>query len=421
MVKMVDEVDLVEQALAQYASGEVKASLDTLDQAIKLADEQNNLLNKARTMGKKGVIYLETDQLVAAQRCLMEVLALSDQLEDPQIKSDALSNLGLTLTASGDPGHGLLKQQEALLIARKTENPRLIMTHLGLLGHAYIQLANFEEAGKAYIEAMQIAREIEDIDTQRGFLNNLGVIFAYLEQQENAVNAFTELSDLAFESGDYVLALNAEKNLVKHAIAMGEIEAIITHSRQGLNIIDAHLSDASERNAFEEMLLLGLMSNNNYSKAKQELAQIIKSAEEAGDKLKILKAVSQMADANYALEDLEAAEREYLRALELSIRLQQKPIEVRLLGRLAALAADMDDLEKSNQYLFDGLKLSVNLSENELIGEQHYLLALNCQELGDLDKAKENAHRSVEAYMASGVEKPGLQARVLLESLLNMV
>jgi len=361
MVLMVDEAYLVEQALVYYASGEVKASLDTLDQVIKLADEQNNLLSKARTMGKKGVIYLETDQLESAQHCLEEVLALSDQLENPELKSDALSNLGLTLTASGDPGHGLLRQQEALQIARKTENSRLIMTHLGLLGHAYIQLANFEEAGKAYIEALKIAREINDIDTQRGFLNNLGVIFAYLEQHENAVKAFNELSELAFESSDYVLALNAEKNLVKHAIAMGKIEEVIIHSRKGLNLIDAYLCDGSEREVFEETLLLGLMSNSNYSEAKQELAQVIRSAEEAGDKVKILKYVGQMADANYALEDLEAAEREYLRALELSIRLQQKPIEARLLGRLAALAADLDDLEKSNQYLVDGRRISVNL------------------------------------------------------------
>ena len=182
------------------------------------------------------------------------------------------------------------------------------------------------------------------------------MIFDYLDQQENAVRAFTELSELAFERDDYILALNAEKNLVKHAIAMGEIEAIITHSRQGLNLIDAHLSGASEREAFEDMLLLGLMSNNNYQEAKQELAQIIKLAEEAGDKDKLLKVVGQMADAHYALEDLAAAENEYQRALELAVRLQKKPFEARILSRLAALAADTDDLEKSSQYLIKKIK-----------------------------------------------------------------
>ncbi len=413
----VDKKDLVEQALTQFANGEVKASLESLDQAISMADEQNDLLRKARAMGKKGVVLLETEQLEAAHRCLEEVLALSEQLDNRELKSDALSNLGLTLTAMSDPGHGLLRQQEATIIARETENPRQIMAHLGLLGHAYIELANFEEAGKAYIEAMQIAREIEDTDTQRGFLNNLGVIFAYLDQHENAVKAFLELSDMAAQSGDYVLALNAEKNLVKHAIAMGEIEAVITHSRQGLDLIDTHFKSASEREAFEEMLLVGLMSNSNYPQAKQELKIIIKTAEEAGDEQKLLKVVGQLADAHYALGDLEAAEREYQRALGLSKRLQDKPVEARILGRLAALAADEEDLEKSNHYLMDGLKLSANLNEPELIGEQYYLLALNNQELGDLEKAIEHARKSVEAYMATGLENPGIQARMLLESL----
>ena len=416
---MNDKKDLVEQALELFAKGEVGGAIQILDQAIALADETGDKLDKARMMGKKGVILLEVDQFEVARHCLEEVLALSEELENQELKADALSNLGLSITALGDPGTGLLKQQEATIAAREAGIPRQIMNHVGLLGHAYIQLANMEEAGKAYIEAMQIARKIGDIESQRGFLNNLGVIFAYLDQHENAVRAFTELSELAFESDDYVLALNAEKNLVKHAIAMGEIEAVIVHSRQGLDLIDSHLSGASEREAFEEMLLLGLMSNNNYQEAKQELAQIIKLAEGAGDKDKLLKAVGQMADAHYALGDLDVAEKEYQRALNLSIRLQQKPIEARLLGRLAALAADVDDLEKSNQYLVDGLKLSQTLGEQELIGEQHYLLALNYQELGDLDKAKEHAQKAVEAYLASGAENPGLQARALLESLLT--
>ena len=414
---MINEKDLVKQALELFANGAVDNALQTLDQAIALADENGDKLHKARVMGKKGVILLEVEQLEAARHCLEDVLTLSEELENQELKADALSNLGLLITGLGDPGTGLLKQQEATIVAREVGIPRQIMNHVGLLGHAYIQLANMEEAGKAYIEAMKIAREIEDFDSQRGFLNNLGVIFAYLGQHKNAVRAFSELSELASESNDYVLALSAEKNLVKHAIAMEEIEDIIVHSRQGLDLIDNHLSGASEREAFEDMLLLGLMSSNNYQEAKQELVQIIKSAEEAGDKDKLLKAVGQMADAHYALGDLEIAEKEYKRALELSVRRQEKPIEARLLGRLAALAADLDDLEKSNQYLANGLKLSGKLGEQELLGEQHYLLALNYQELGNLDKAKEHAQKAVEAYLASGAENPSLQASALLESL----
>lgn len=414
---MIKEKDLIEQALEQFATGKVKASLETLDQAISLAEEQGDQLYKASVMGKKGVILLEANQLVAAQECLEDVLALSEQLENLELKADALSNLGLVSTAGGDPGTGLLKQQEATILARETENPRQIMNHLGLLGHAYIQLANFEEAGKAYIEAMQIARKIHDFDSQRGFLNNLGVIFGNLDQNENAVKAFSELSGLAVESGDFTLALNAEKNLLKHAIAMGKIEEIINHARQGLDLIDTHLSEAAEREAFEEMLILGLMSSGKYQLAKQELAQIITAAEETKDTSKLLKAVSQMADAYYALEDLAAAENEYQRALELAVRLQKKTFEARILSRLAALAADTDDLEKSSQYLIKGLKISEALNEPEIFGEQHYLLALNFQEMGELDKAKAHAQKSVEAYLASGAEHPSERARLLLESL----
>ena len=414
---MINEKDIVEQALEFFANGEVKNALAALDQAITIAEEQDDQLQKARVMGKKGVIFLEVNQLEAARHCLENVLTLSEELENQELKADALSNLGLVFTAGGDPGTGLLKQQEATIIAREAGNPRQIMNHIGLLGHAYIQLANMEEAGKAYIEAMQIAREIDDFDSLRGFLNNLGIIFANLDQHENAVRAFAELSEMAAESGDFTLALNANKNLVKHAIAMGEIEQVIHHSRQGLDLIDAHLSGAAEREAFEDMLVLGLMSNNNYQQAKQELAQIINTAEETKDTQKLLKAVSQMSDAHYALGELEAAEKEYKHALEISIRLQAKLSEARLLSRLAALSADVDDLEKSNQYLLKGLKINDVLNEQEIVGEQHYLLALNFQEMGELDKAKEHARKSVEAYLASEAEYLGEKARILLESL----
>ena len=82
--------------------------------------KQGDKLNQARVMGKKGVILLEADQLEAARSCLEEVLTLSEELDNKELKADALSNLGLVSTNSGDPGTGLLKQQEATIIARET-------------------------------------------------------------------------------------------------------------------------------------------------------------------------------------------------------------------------------------------------------------------------------------------------------------
>lgn len=416
---MMSEKDFVEQAYDLYSKGDVKDALASLDQAISRSEEEGDRLNQARAMGKKGVILLEADQLEAARICLEEVLTISKELDSKELKADALSNLGLVTTTSGDPGTGLLKQQEATLIARETDNQFLLMTHLGLLGHAYIQLANMEEAGKTYLEALKIAKEIEDTSSQCGFLNNLGIIFGNLDQHENAVRAFSELSDLALESGDYTLVLNAEKNLVKHAIAEGKIEEIIAHSRRGLDLIDTHRNDVDEHEAFEEMLLLGLMSKGDYEEAEKELIIILAKAEETLDKPKLLTSYGQLADAHYALGKLEEAKQEYQRALDLSIRLQEKVIEARILGRLAALAADQDDLEKSSQFLLKGLEISEDLNEQELMGEQHYLLALNYKELEKPGKAKEHAHQSVESYLAAGAESPGEKARLLLESLLS--
>ena len=417
VMKIGEKKDLVEQAFKLFARGELKESLSRLEEAITQAKKEGNQSEQARLMGKMGVILLEADQLEGARLCLEEVLSLSRDLKNKELEADALSNLGLVTTASGDPGTGLLKQQEATIIARETNNQFLIMTHIGLLGHAYIQLANMEEAGKAYIEALKIAREIEDVSAQRGFLNNLGIIFGNLDQHENAVRAFSELSELAAESKDFKLALNAEKNLVKHAIAMGEIKQIVYHSRQGLELIDAHLQGIGERDAFEGMLLLGLMSSSQYQEARGELTRIIQTAVENGNQQKALKAIGQLADALYALDDLEAAEMEYNKALEISVKLQEKSVEARILGRLAALSADKDDLGKSNQYLKQGLKIAEDLNEPEIIGEQSYLLALNYQDQGKIDRAKVNAHRSIEAYLADGAEIPGEKARSLLGSL----
>ena len=145
--------------------------------------------------------------------------------------------------------------------------------------------------------------------------------------------------------------MNAEKNLVKHAIAEGKIEEIIAHSRKGLDLINSYLNDADEHEAFEDMLMLGLMSKGDYAVAKQELSEIISKAENAKDTTKLLKGVGQLADAHYALGDLEAAEKDYQSALELSKRLQSKQIEARILSRLGALFADLNDLENlTNTY-----------------------------------------------------------------------
>ena len=55
--------------------------------------------------------------------------------------------------------------------------------------------------------------------------------------------------------------------------------------------------------------------------------------------------------------------------------------------------------------------------KRKFLGEQHYLLALNFQEMDDMNKALEHAQKSVEAYLASGAGSSGEKARALLDSL----
>ena len=269
----------VNLALALFAGGETASSLEMFDAVMVLAEQNNDRLTTVRTLGKKGVVLLETGQLDTALQCFESVLAFAEQLLNAELNCDALSNIGLVLTASGDPGTGLLQQQEATLIARDTGNQQLIMTHLGLLGHGYLQLANFADAGKSYLEALQIARTVEDVNAEMGFLNNLGVIFINMDQHDNAIRAFTEVHELAMQCGEYRMALNAQKHLVKQSIAISDIDGIIKYAGDALQLLNSHIDNADEKAAFEDMLLLGLMSKGDYSEAKVELVRIVDQAE----------------------------------------------------------------------------------------------------------------------------------------------
>jgi tetratricopeptide (TPR) repeat protein len=404
-------------ALALFSVNNLETCLELLDQVIASAETRDDLTAKGRALGKKGVVLLESGQLQAARECLDSVLLIAEELDDNILKSDALSNIGLVLNATGDPGKALVQQHEALEFARETEEPHNIMLQLGALGHAYLQIANFVDAGKSYLEALQLARELEDQVSELGFLNNLGIIFINMDQHENAIKALREANHLAVQLGDYAMALNAQKHLSKQLIVMGDLQAVIEETRAAIELIDTQLPSAGERSVFEDMLLLAYMSSNAYPEAKKEILKALAKAKAYGDKYDQLKFTGMLADTHYALDETEQAVNSYQEAIELAVRLQEKPQEAKLLGRLAAVYADQGDLENSNSFANQAIELGKRHKLSHMLGEQYFILALNAKEAEELEQAAEYCKMSITEFQRSSADAQLQQVSELLNEL----
>ena len=165
-------------------------------------------------------------------------------------------------------------------MATTLHDSRRAMTHLGNIAQIYLQTGHAAEAVKYYYKAYTLAQQLFDSQSQTGYLNNIGVIFAHQSEYRRAAEAFETVLALAQETEDAIAEGTARQYLVKCYTEIGPVDKLIDHIGQ--------LSEASEDTSLwrpqATALIEQLFTVEDYQSAADFLTSLSKKSSVIEDK-----------------------------------------------------------------------------------------------------------------------------------------
>jgi hypothetical protein len=194
---------LMDQGLADEAIEMVKALIERLRKEG-LASEQQLTWQLAVTRGYLGRIYYSTGAPAQAIEPLKKAIAGFEGLGDKH-RANLSTALGDLANACSDIGqfHTALEAAErALTIARELGRSREVAAGLARTGQILEKQYRYQEAQERYAQALPLARDSGDIELQAGLLHSRGILEARSANYDRAIEFSKEACALSQEAGD---------------------------------------------------------------------------------------------------------------------------------------------------------------------------------------------------------------------------
>ena len=178
---------LLQQGIQQYQTGQLRAALNSWQQALQIYRALKNREREGGTLGNLGVAYNSMSNYAKAIEYSQQWLAIAREIKDRQSEGSALGNLGLTYLSLGNSAKAIEYFQQHLAIARAIKYRLGEGIALGNLGNAYKSLGNYAKAIEYSQQSLAIAREIKDREGEGTALGNLGGAYRELGNYAKAI------------------------------------------------------------------------------------------------------------------------------------------------------------------------------------------------------------------------------------------
>ncbi len=216
--------NLVNMAGAAYFGGRLDVATDYYYRALRIADRIDNLPLRAQTTMNVANVHMRKDNHDLAKTYLERALELRRDQGDRQGESEVLLNLGITAYKKGFLEKADKYYAESLAIkenmgtdiagiVKVTHNMGLVARERGQNSRAIIY----------YNRALDMARQINDIQTQATILNNMGVIMM-IDGNDEALPLLTESLEISRLLQLKKLELSNYDNLHQYHASKGNYE-----------------------------------------------------------------------------------------------------------------------------------------------------------------------------------------------------
>ena len=237
------------RATAHRYRGNYQASIQDGTEALELStgDEELRLV-RAGAYRSTGVSHFHLGQLESANELLNQSLQLFQGLKDDQNVALVHMELGVCGQYQGDIRQAVSHNEQALAYwqaVRNSTRESYVLNNLGSLHHL---AGNYLEAAKLFEQALTLARRNGILRSEAYLLFNLGNLYADLEANDSAREAFQKTRDACQALDDHFLLLNVD--LAESGLARREGK----YSQANAYLISAKEMIEKSRSGFENSL-----------------------------------------------------------------------------------------------------------------------------------------------------------------------
>jgi len=276
---------LARRATAHRYRGEYQASIQDGLEAIKFsADDVELRYIMADASCAVGISLHHQGQLNEATEMLDRSLLLYQSLKDEQNTAMVHMELGICCQYQGKTNQAVSHYQQALTFWQEVRNSTrqsFVMNNLGSLHHLS---GNYIEAAKLFEQALVLARSNGTLRSEAYLLFNLGNLYADLEANDSARDAFEKTRKACQTLDDHFLLLNVD--LAESGLARREGN----YSHASAYLRSAEVFVQRSQSNFEKSIWsmeAGSLSlaENKYQKAITQLSEALALFEDGGQKL----------------------------------------------------------------------------------------------------------------------------------------
>jgi tetratricopeptide (TPR) repeat protein len=272
-------------ATAYSQKGENEDALTYLQQALQIREKLNVPADIAETLHNLGEAYAALGQYDDAMTAFIRGLDLYRKSDDKQGAAVMSRSMGLVFEYQGRLGPAVGALQDAVSPFRNLGDRSSNMAEaLSELADALAKAGRGAESAKLLDEAQGVARGLKNDALQANILNSQGDAAFYQGDLKAARSAYEQALRLASHTADKDILLTSKLNLARLNVADGRSRIEVSDLRTLGQQADAqgrkYISVASS-----VLLAEALITNKDYSAARQELQRDLGRSEKLGLRL----------------------------------------------------------------------------------------------------------------------------------------
>lgn len=177
--------------ISHYSQRDYVLALDYYRKSLALREELNDQRTAALTLNNIGIIHREQGDYTKALEYYRRSLELREKLDDQAGTANVLSHIGIIHLIQHEPTRALQLSGRVLEIANRLASPELLWRGYELAGSAHVELKQFDEAQKAFMNSIDTIEKMRhqvgggELARQRFFEDKLQ---PYLEMIELSWN-----------------------------------------------------------------------------------------------------------------------------------------------------------------------------------------------------------------------------------------
>jgi tetratricopeptide (TPR) repeat protein len=276
-----------------WKKGDYVTALDKIYQALKIAENESDYLGIADAYNNIGLIYWNMDKLddalekyrKAEEYYLKAADIKSLTVEATDGLAGVLNNIGIIYWLKGELQIALPYFEKAVAQNLISGNKNWLCNNYNNMAGVYSEMNRYDLSIPMHLKTLELRKQLDDKEGVATSLINLGTEHFHILKDNLAKKYFLEAKQIAEEINSIEDLKYVYEGLYKVDSSLGNYKASLNYYKLFIQYRDSILKDENEKAAIEQQLKYEFEKKEAHIKAEQDKKQAIAEAEKKRHKL----------------------------------------------------------------------------------------------------------------------------------------